>query len=89
MVKNRKFEKRIVQLPAEVFLKIAQVEDILSNKQLVIWQYLQSVDEAANQQIAEATKIAYATVRQTLSKLLKLKKIARIGMGRSSRYRKI
>lgn len=65
------------------------VEDILSNKQLAIWQYLQSVDEATNQQIAEATSIAYATVRQTLSKLLKLKKIKRVGMGRSSRYRKI
>lgn len=64
------------------------VEDILSNKQLAIWQYLQSVDEATNQQIAEATSIAYATVRQTLSKLLELKKIKRIGMGRSSRYRK-
>lgn len=65
------------------------IEDILSNKQITIWQYLQSVDEATNQQIAKATKIAYSTVRQALAKLLELKKIERIGMGRSSRYRKV
>ncbi len=64
------------------------IEDILSSKQLAIWQYLQSVDEATNQQITKATRVAYATVRQALSKLLELKKIKRIGMGRSSRYRK-
>lgn len=64
------------------------VEDILSNKQLVVWQYLQSIDEATPKEIAKKTKIAYATVRQTLSKLLNLKKIERIGLGRSIRYRK-
>lgn len=64
------------------------IEDLLSNKQIVVWQYLQNVDEATNQQIANVTKVAYATVRQTLSKLVELKKIERIGMGRSSRYRK-
>ena len=63
------------------------IEDILSNKQIAVWQYLQSIDEATNKQIAKATKIAYATVRQALSKLLELKKIERVGMGRSSRYR--
>lgn len=65
------------------------IEDILSNKQIAIWQYLQEVDEAAPKQIAKSTKVAYATVRQTLSKLRNLKKIERVGMGRSSRYRKI
>lgn len=64
------------------------IEDILSNKQIAIWQYLQEVNEATNQQITDATKIAYATVRQTLAKLVSLKKIERVGMGRSSRYRK-
>lgn len=65
------------------------IEDILSSKQFTVWQYLQKVDEATNQQISEATNVAYATVRQTLSKLLKLKKVERVGMGRSSRYRKV
>ncbi len=65
------------------------IEDILSNKQIAVWQYLQGVDEATPKEIANKTKVAYATVRQTLSKLLDLKKIKRVGMGRSSRYRKI
>ena len=65
------------------------IEDILSNKQTAVWQYLQTVDEATPKGIAKETKVAYATVRQTLSKLLDLKKIERVGMGRSSRYRKI
>lgn len=64
------------------------IEDILSNKQIAVWQYLQSTDEATPKEIADKTKVAYATVRQTLSKLLDLKKIERVGMGRSSRYRK-
>ena len=63
-------------------------EDILSNKQILVWQYLQTVDETTPKQIAEKTKVAYATVRQILSKLLDLKKIERVGMGRSSRYKK-
>lgn len=63
------------------------IEDILSGKQLAVWQYLQEVEQASPKQIAKATKVAYATVRQALSKLLDLKKIGRIGMGRGIRYR--
>ncbi|OGH42099.1 MAG: hypothetical protein A3H79_00485 [Candidatus Levybacteria bacterium RIFCSPLOWO2_02_FULL_36_8b] len=64
------------------------IEDILSNKQIAVWQYLQKVDEAPPKEIAKKTKVAYATVRQALSKLLNLNKIERVGLGRSSRYRK-
>ena len=64
------------------------IEDILSNKQIAVWQYLQEVDEATPKEIAKKTQVAYATVRQTLSKLLGLRKIERVGMGRSSRYRR-
>lgn len=65
------------------------IEDILSVKQAKVWQYLQGVEESSSGQIAKKTKIAYATVRQTLAKLLNLKKIERVGLGRASRYRKI
>lgn len=65
------------------------IEDMLSNKQIAVWQYLQKVDETTPKELAKKTKVAYATVRQTLYKLLGLKKIERVGMGRSSRYRKI
>lgn len=63
------------------------IEPILSKKQLKVWEYLQQVKEAAPQQIADRTKIARPTVNQTLAKLLRLKKIERLGLARSTRYR--
>ncbi|MCL4415246.1 MAG: Fic family protein [Actinobacteria bacterium] len=65
------------------------LETILSNKQLVVWEYLQNVPEATPKEIAKKTKIARPTVFQILTKLLDLKKIERLGLGRSVRYRKI
>ncbi|MEK7617433.1 MAG: Fic family protein [Patescibacteria group bacterium] len=65
------------------------IEAILSNKQLAIWNYLQGVLEATPKEIAEKTNIARTTVNKTITKLLKLKKIERLGLARSIRYRKI
>jgi len=62
---------------------------ILSQKQLSVWQYLQEVDEATPGEIAKKAKVARPTVSQALDKLLRLKKIERIGLGRSTRYRKL
>ena len=59
------------------------------NKQLSVWQYLQEVDEAAPGEIAKNAKVARPTVNQALDKLLRLKKVERIGLGRSTRYRKL
>lgn len=63
------------------------VEKILSKKQLAVLEYLQSVKESAPLEIAKNTKVARPTVNQVLKKLLHLKKIERIGLGRSTRYR--
>jgi Fic family protein len=65
------------------------VDKILSPKQLVVWEYLQKVDETNPRQISKKTKVAYPTVKQILTKLLILKKIERVGLGRTTRYRKI
>lgn len=65
------------------------IEKILSNKQLIVWQYLQTVDEVAPGKIAKKIKIARPTINQALDKLLRLKKVERIGLGRSTRYRKL
>jgi Fic family protein len=65
------------------------IETILSQKQLSIWQYLQTVNEASPDEIANKTKVARPTVNQALNKLLHLKKVERIGLGRSTRYRKL
>lgn len=62
---------------------------ILSKKQLSVWQYLQDVDEATPGEIAKKTKVARPTVSQAIDKLLRLKKVERIGLGRSTRYRKL
>lgn len=65
------------------------IEDILSGKQLAVWEYLQSTSEATPSEIADKTGIARPTVNQGVAKLLKLKKIERLGLGRSIRYRKV
>ena len=65
------------------------VDKILSPKQLVVWEYLQTVAEAATGEISTKTKVAHPTVKQILNKLLALKKIERVGQGRTTRYRKI
>ena len=65
------------------------VEKLFSPKQLVIWEFLQGVDEATSGEISKKTKVAQPTVKQVLNKLLVLKKIERVGLGRTTRYRKI
>ena len=65
------------------------LEVILSKKQLSVWLYLQNVLEATPQAIVKKTGIPKPTVYQILTKLLKLKKIERLGLGRGVRYRKI
>jgi len=70
-------------------LESEQVEKLLSRKQLSVWEYLQTVAEAAPGEIVKKTKVARPTVNQSLVKLLKLKKIEKIGSGRGTRYRKL
>lgn len=65
------------------------IEKILSPKQIAVWIYLQEVNEAAPGEISKHTKVARPTVNQVLEKLLRLKKIERIGLGRATMYRKI
>lgn len=65
------------------------IEAILSNKQLAVWEYLQSVPEAVPSEIANKTGVARSTVNQAISKLLNLKKIERLGLGRAIRYQKV
>lgn len=66
-----------------------KVEKLLTEKQMAVWKYLQGVDSARPGEIAKNTNVAQPTVRQALDKLMRLKKIERIGQGRSTRYRKL
>lgn len=62
------------------------IEKLLSPKQLSVWEYLRSVESASAGDIVANAKVARPTVKQALSILLRLKKIERIGQGRSTRY---
>ena len=64
------------------------ITKLLSEKQLAVWRYLETVGEASPGEIAKKAKVARPTVNQVTDKLLRLKKIERIGLGRSTRYRK-
>ncbi|MFH0779701.1 MAG: Fic family protein [Parcubacteria group bacterium] len=74
------------QMAVELLSK-ENIEKILSKKQLIVWQYIGKVREAGTGDIVKNTKIIRPTVKQTLNVLLRLKKIERIGQGRSARYK--
>ena len=65
------------------------IDKLLSPIQLRVWQFLQTVEEASPGEISLQAAVARPTVNQALDKLLRLKKIERIGLGRSTRYRKV
>lgn len=66
------------------------VEKLLSVKQLAVWQYLlKKSEEVSPAEISQRAEVARPTVNQALDVLLRLKKIERIGQGRSTRYRKL
>ncbi|HEY3275020.1 MAG TPA: Fic family protein [Syntrophorhabdaceae bacterium] len=74
---------------AITLLEGEDVEKLFSPKQLEVWNYLQKVPEATPLEICRETKIVRPTVLQALKRLVTLRKIERIGMGRGTRYRKL
>lgn len=62
------------------------IEDMLSPKQVEVWRYIYGVDQASRSEIAKATQIVEATVKQALNRLITLGMIKRIGQGRATRY---
>jgi Fic family protein len=72
---------------AKALLQKDNIENTLSPKQLLVWQYLQSVPEATPSEIAKKTKIVIPTVNQAIRKLVGFNKIETLGYGRATRYR--
>lgn len=68
-------------------LSTETIEKTLSEKQLVVWEYLQKVGEASPMGLSQNTGVARPTINQVMEKLIGLKKVERIGLGRSTRYR--
>ena len=75
---------------AKMIMEKDQPEKLLSEKQLVIYQLFES-EELSVSEISKKLKnsIPMATIKQALSRLVVLKLIERMGMGRGSRYKKI
>ena len=63
------------------------IDKLLSKNQLAVLQYLEKVGEAGPKEISGELKIVLPTVRQSLDRLVTLKKIYRIGLGRGTRYK--
>lgn len=68
-------------------LSAKNIEGLLSPNQLKVWQYLQKVNEATPLEISKNAGVARPTVNQVMNKLVKLKQVERVGLGRSTRYR--
>ncbi|MCD4704755.1 Fic family protein [bacterium] len=66
-----------------------KIEILLSEKQLKVWQYFQRYEYLSPKDIRDNLDMKEATVLQILNKLLSMKKIERLGMGRGVRYRKV
>lgn len=63
------------------------IDKTLSVQQLKVWQFMQTVKEATPKEIASQTSVPRPTINQVLTKLLQLKKIERVGLGRATRYK--
>jgi DNA-binding MarR family transcriptional regulator len=69
-------------------LSVETTDKLLSANQLLVWNYMQKVDEASIQDIVAATNVKRPTTRQAMDRLLALKRVERVGQGRGARYRK-
>jgi Fic family protein len=76
--------KRAIKL-----LSKEEIDKLLSRQQQTVWKHLEKANEATPLEIAKATGVPRPTVSQAITKLMKLKRIERIGGGRATRYRKI
>jgi Fic family protein len=63
------------------------VEKLLSPRQLEVWQYMQDAIEVTPRELSEKLGIPRPTINQVLNKLLDLKMIERLGLGRATRYK--
>ncbi|KKR86280.1 MAG: Filamentation induced by cAMP protein Fic [Candidatus Woesebacteria bacterium GW2011_GWB1_41_10] len=63
------------------------IEKTFSKKQLAVWEYLKTAQEITPLEIIKKLEIPRRTINQILDKLLKIKRVERIGMGRSTRYK--
>lgn len=74
---------------AVALLSKEAIEKLFSPNQIAVLDYLQNTDEVTAGELVNKLKIPRPTINQILSRLIQFKKIERIGLGRSTRYRKV
>lgn len=70
-------------------LTVSNIETVLSPQQLLVWQFLETVQETTPKAIAKKTGVPRPTINQVMNKLLAFKVIERVGQGAATRYRKV
>lgn len=65
------------------------IEKLLSPKQLLVWQHIEKMGIVGPGDISKATGVARPTINQAVDKLLRLKRVERIGLGRTTKYKKL
>ncbi len=68
-----------------------RIENLLSEKQLALWQWVQTRNETefARKDAVEALKFPRRTVEAIIKRLVELNRLEKIGLGRGTRYRRI
>jgi len=80
----------IVLYQAQVALELfydENIEKLLSPRQLEVWQYVQGAIEVTPKELSEKLEIPRPTINQVVNRLIELRKIERLGIGRATRYR--
>lgn len=80
--------KQQAQMAVEL-LSAENIEKLFSPTQLKVWEYIQQAGEATPMEMSKKTGTPRPTVNQVIDKLLRLKKVERIGLGRATRYKKL
>lgn len=84
------FFLEVIRDQAKTAVELSQkerIEVLLSEKQLAVWHFILEKKETTPKEIREALNMPTVTILQVLNKLLDMKKIERLGAGRSTRYR--
>jgi len=85
------FFLKIVKEQADQAIKLLETENIdylLSEKQLAIWNYLldNNIKEFSRKDIIKNLGFAERTIESSIKKLVELKRLQRLGEGKASRY---
>jgi Fic family protein len=84
------FFLEVIRNQAKMAIELSQkerIESLLSEKQLAVWNFISDKKETTPKEIREVLSMPAVTILQVLNKLLDMKKIERLGAGRSTRYK--